>query len=122
MVWAVTLLWRDVFFVQFHDSVFPQPVTSSCNDVYEVTARDANYTLRFQTQGQGDIQTTGTFYTGIFITSSKTCKRNEGVSRGGGVTGKYRALRWRGVRSEGGFTFTVGRNKRERLFFQHREG
>lgn len=37
----------------------------SCND-FKVAATDANYTLHFQTQGQGDIQTTGTFYPGIF--------------------------------------------------------
>lgn len=57
-----------------------------------------NYTLHFQTQGQGDIQTTGTFYAGIFITCSKACEGNEGVLRG--VSGKYRAVRCQGVRSE----------------------
>lgn len=96
---------------------------SSCDDFYKVAARDAGYALYVQTQGQGDIQTTGTFNTGIFITSSQACKDNEWILRGaGGGSGKYRAVRGQGVRSEGGFTFTVDCNKRERLFFQHREG
>ena len=67
-------------------------VASPCDDL--VAARDANYALHLQTQGQGDIQTTGTFYTGIFITSSKACESNEGVLQGGGGSGKYRALPW----------------------------
>ena len=78
---GVTLPRRDVF---LYNLVIFESVTSPCNDDYEVAARDAKYTLHFQTQGQGDIQTTGTFYTGIFITSSKACKGNEGVLRGGG--------------------------------------
>lgn len=78
---GVTLPWRDVF---LYNLMIFEPVTSPCNDDYKVAARDANYTLYFQTQGQGDIQTTGTFYTGIFITYSKACEGNEGVLRGGG--------------------------------------
>lgn len=78
---GVTLPWRDVF---LYNLMIFESVTSPCNDDYKVAARDAKYTLYFQTQGQGDIQTTGTFYTGIFITSSKACEGNEGVLRGGG--------------------------------------
>ena len=76
---GVTLPWRDVF---LYNLMIFESVTSPCNDDYKVAARDAKYTLHFQTQGQGDIQTTGTFYTGIFITSSKACEGNEGVLRG----------------------------------------
>lgn len=51
----------------------------------------------------------------FLITSSKTCKGNEWMLRGGagGGSGKYRAMQWQGVRSEGGFTHTVDCNKRE---------
>lgn len=37
----------------------------------KVTDSNNNYIIHVQAQGQGDIQTTGTLYTGIFITSSK---------------------------------------------------